>query len=80
MMNFGHFLMAFMTLANPEKNTFPVSASLMAMSSLKLAPAQKVLSPPLLRMMTFTSSLFPTSVIVLASCAKILPGKEFCSG
>jgi len=80
MMNFGHFRMALMTLANPEKNTFPVSASLIAISSLKLAPAQKVRSPPLLRMMTFTSGLLPTSVIVLAHCAKMLLGQESCSG
>ena len=80
MMNFGHFRIALITLANPEKNTFPVAASLIFMSSLKLAPAQKVLSPPLFRTITFIASFCPASEIVFANFANTSPGKELCAG
>ena len=72
--------MALITLANPEKNTFPVAASLILMSSLKLAPAQNVLSPPLFKTMTLMSSFCPASLIVLANFANISPGSELCAG
>ena len=41
--------------ANPEKNVFPEFSSEIFTNSLKLAPAQKVLSPPLCNTITLTS-------------------------
>jgi len=48
-------------LAKPEKNVLPVSKSLMEISSSKLAPAQNVLLPADLSMITLIASLFPAS-------------------
>ena len=55
--NLGHFLQALITPAKPEKKRFPVAISSIAISSLKLAPAQNVRLPPLFKMRTLISSL-----------------------
>mgnify|MGYP005734512337 CR=1 FL=1 len=80
MMIFGHFRAALMTFAKPLKKILPVSKLSMLMSSSKEAPAQKALSPALYNMITVTSSLFPISVIVLASSCNTFPGSELLKG
>ena len=47
------------TFAKPEKNAFPVERSEIELSSSKLAPAQKVLSPDDFKILTF----FPLSIL-----------------
>jgi hypothetical protein len=69
-MSLGHLRHAFITLANPEKNTVPLAKFSMATSSSKLAPAQNARSPSLLTIMTTASLLDPSVVIVFASCLK----------
>ena len=78
--NFGHFRIEFITLANPEKNTFPVSASLIFINSSKLAPAQKVRVPPLFKIITLTLLFDPASWMFLTNSARIVPGKLLCAG
>ena len=68
--------MAFITFANPEKNVFPESSSEIFANSVKLAPAQKVRSPPLFKTITLTSSLSPAFLIKSTNCCKISPGNE----
>ena len=49
-------------------------------NSSKEAPAQNALSPPLFRIITFTSSLFPASVIVFVRRDSKCPGNELDCG
>ena len=68
--------MAFITFAKPKKNTLPAASSAIFANSLKLAPAQKVRSPPLFKTITLTSSLSPAFLIKSTNCCKISPGNE----
>ena len=68
------------TFANPEKKISPVSSLSIPISSSKLAPAQKVLSPLDLMMITFASLFLLSSVILSASFFNIFPGRELLSG
>jgi len=60
--------MAFITFAKPKKNTLPAASSVIFANSVKLAPAQKVRSPPLFKTITLTSSLSPAFLIKSTNC------------
>ena len=59
--------MALITEAKPEKNFNPLSESLIAINSSKLAPAQKALSPSLFKTITLAVGFFPNFSISVAS-------------
>ena len=74
--NLGHCLHAFITLAKPIKNLFPSSLFFIDMSSSNEAPAQKVLSPPLFKIITFDFLSLPTDLIVSANFDNKEEGRE----
>ena len=69
-----------MTLANPSKNAVPCSVFEIAFSSSKLAPAQKVRSPPLFKTTTAIEGSEPALVIKLVRDASIEAGNPLWGG
>jgi hypothetical protein len=72
--------MALITIAKPRKNFFPSSSLLIAISSSKLAPAQKALSPAERSTMTVACLSCPALSMASAKLCKILPGNELLAG
>ena len=78
--NTGALRMALITSAKPLKNSRPVSASSMASSSSKLAPAQKALPPSLRSTITRTSGSLPASSMAWAMARRMVPGRLLLLG